>query len=119
MSKTPKDKNNTPENTSHHHDEVVNGMPGASVIDIGELRRAQASEDADDLDLSSDESDNDMSLDEEANLIRAELANDPELKKDVLEGYSADSSNENLENIANRVTEQQLQEIAQMEVLAG
>ncbi len=116
---TPKDPHN--KDTANHEDDLI-GMPGASVIDIGELRRQQSMEYDESLELSdsdSEESTEETTLDEEARLLREELENDPEMQKDVLEGYSADSSNENLENIANAVTEQQLKDLEHMEVLAS
>lgn len=58
-------------------------------------------------------------LDQDAAMILSELENDSSLKKDVLEGYSTELSNEELESIAHRVTEQRVEELHQMEILAG
>ena len=98
-----KNKDNT-----ETHEDMVSFVPGSSVIDIGELRRAQANLDSDDL-----------SLDEEADLIRAELENDLELKKDVLQGFDKNESNQNLERIADRVLQSDAENLAAMEKLAS
>jgi segregation and condensation protein B len=98
-------------NKKNHNEEVVTMIPGSSTIDIGEIRKAQMSEDAD----LSDE----LSLDDEAKLIMDELENDSELKKDVLDGYNADDSNDDLEKIAEKVALQSAQEIAAYSLLAG
>jgi segregation and condensation protein B len=108
-----------------HDDEMVSFVPGSSVIDIGELRRAQANQDSnpESMDESSDEdadsSEDDLSLDEEAELIRQELASDPEMKKDVLEGFDRSESNDNLERIAGSVHQQELENLREMEILAS
>jgi len=92
----------------HDHDQdpsdTVTFVPGSSVIDIGELRRAQ-SQDETDLDL-------------DARSIIEEIENDPEMKKDVLEGYQADESDENLDRIANAVSAQEAEDIEKMEELS-
>jgi segregation and condensation protein B len=111
--KTPKDQTHSENNNSS--EEMVSFVAGSSVIDMGELRRAQAQIDAD-LD---NERENDLSLDEEADLIRAELESDLELKKDVLEGFDRNESNENLERIADRVSLHETEHLHQMEKLAA
>ncbi|MBU6154659.1 MAG: SMC-Scp complex subunit ScpB [Bdellovibrionales bacterium] len=95
----PHDKNET--------DELVTLMPGSSVIDIGELRRAQSREDSDDTDL-----------DQEARSMMEEFENDPEMKKDVLEAFNADESDENLDRIADAVGVQEREDVAKMEELS-
>ncbi len=85
-------------------DEALAFVPGSSVIDIGELRKAQAGMDGD--------------LDEEARLILEELNEDPELQKDVLEGFDAQESNENLERIAAAVEKQEVEQLEVMEALS-
>jgi segregation and condensation protein B len=85
-------------------EEALAFVPGSSVIDIGELRRAQAGLEED--------------LDEEARQILEELNEDPELKKDVLEGFDADASNENLDRIAAAVEKQEIEQLEVMEALS-
>ncbi len=85
-------------------DEVLAFVPGSSVIDIGELRKAQAGLDGD--------------LDEEARQILEELSEDPELKKDVLDGFDAQESNENLDRIAAAVEKQEIEQLEVMEALS-
>ncbi len=85
-------------------DEVLAFVPGSSVIDIGELRKAQAGLDGD--------------LDEEARQILEELSEDPELKKDVLDGFDAQESNENLDRIAAAVEQQEIEQLEVMEALS-
>jgi segregation and condensation protein B len=118
-------KDKTPKTPKTDEDEMVSFVPGSSVIDIGELRRAQANQESNhddsvhDIEECDDSSDNDLSLDEEAELIRQELASDPEMKKDVLEGFDRSESNENLERIAGSVQQQELENLREMEILAS
>jgi segregation and condensation protein B len=120
-------------------DDMVNFVPGSSVIDIGELRRAQSNydedlskqidaEDAAALTEGSDdeleakapgEDESELSLDEQADLLRAELASDPELKKDVLADFDNNESNDDLARMADGVHEQELKNLHEMEILAG
>jgi segregation and condensation protein B len=79
-------------------------VPGSSVIDIGELRKAQASTEGD--------------LDEEARLLREEMEQDPELQTDVLDGFDPEASNENLDRIAAAVGRQEIEHLQEMEVLS-
>ncbi|MBC7397830.1 MAG: SMC-Scp complex subunit ScpB [Bdellovibrionales bacterium] len=105
------------EEPSVQDEEMVSFVEGASVIDMGELRRAQANIDAF-LDDEKDD-DNELSLDAEAALIRKEIDSDPELKKDVLSNFNRFESNEDLERIASKVTEQEIKQLHEMEILAG
>ena len=120
----------TPKENEQHDEDMVSFVPGSSVIDIGELRRAQANisgdledenddltEDATETHMAEDE-EPELSLDEEADLIRQELASDPEMKKDVLEGFDHSESNENLEHIAASVHKQEIETLHAMEMLA-
>lgn len=95
----PHDKNDS--------EELVTLIPGSSVIDIGELRRAQNREHAADADL-----------DQEARLMLEEFESDPEMKEDVLQAFDADESDQNLERIADAVHLQEQSDIAQMEALS-
>lgn len=90
----------------HQGEDIVTFNPGASHIDIGEIRKAQMNQDAD------------LSLDEEAESILEEMDNDAELKKDVLEGYDVESSNDDLAKIADSVATQTAADIAKYEQLA-
>jgi segregation and condensation protein B len=96
----------------HPHDkkdseDLVTLMPGSSVIDIGELRRAQNREDFDETDL-----------DQEARMMIEEFESDPEMKKDVLESFNPGESDENLDRIAEAVTVQEQEDIIKMEALS-
>ena len=91
---------------SQNQDEVVSFVPGSSVIDIGELRRAQ--------NRPLEETD----LDDEARSILEEFENDPEMKTDVLQDFDPESSNENLDRIAVAVGEEEQKNIEQMEALS-
>ena len=102
-SKSPKSSDQ-----NEHDDELVSFVPGSSGIDVGELRRAQQNE-----------LDQEANLDEEAELLRSELENDLELKKDVLEGYDAKESNEDLSRIADRVLLSETENLQAMEQLAS
>ncbi len=125
MSKSKnKKQNNDQSQDINANDEAVSFVPGSSVIDIGELKRAQSSDEELELDEISGEeitheSERELSLDEQADLLRAEIENDPEMKKDVLRDFDSSESNENLDRIADRVTEQGLKELHEMEILAG
>lgn len=81
---------------------LVSFVPGSSVIDIGELRRAQSSSE----------------LDEEAREILEEFEGDPEMKTDVLAEFDAHQSNEEMERIAGAVSAQTEEDIAKMEELS-
>ncbi len=85
------------------HEELVTFMPGSSVIDIGEIRRAQNEE---------------LSLDEEAELIREEIAADPEFKKDVLSDYTESESDSDLDKIASKIQIQEAATLKEYELLA-
>lgn len=102
-----KNKKHTPD----HNEEIVSYVEGSSTIDIGEIKRAQANQDAD---LSDDE----LTLDEEAKMIFDEMDHDPELKKDVLEGYTESESNLELDKIASRVEKQTKKQIKEFAKLA-
>ncbi len=96
----------------HSHDkkdseELVTLIPGSSVIDIGELRRAQNRSDTEDTDL-----------DQEARMMMEEFENDPEMRKDVLEAFNPDESDENLDRIADAVNVQEQEDVAKMEELS-
>ncbi len=83
-------------------DEMLSFVPGSSVIDIGELRRAQNSTD----------------LDLEAQEILEEFENDPEMQTDVLAEFDASQSNDEMERIAGAVSAQVEEDIARMEALS-
>jgi len=99
MSDHPKDKNDS--------EELVTLMAGSSVIDIGELRRAQNRIDSEDSDL-----------DQEARSMIEEFESDPEMQKDVLLGFDSEESNQDLDRMAQAVSVQEEQDIAQMEELS-
>src|SRR4051812_41582739 len=84
-------------------DDMVSFVPGTSIIDIAAIKRAQEIEDADLNDEEEETSTEELSLDDAADLIRSEMANDPELKKDVLEGYTEEKSDEDLDILAIKV----------------
>ena len=94
------------------NEDLVTFIPGSSVIDIAEIRRAQAQLDAD---LSDEE---DLSLDDQAKLIMNELANDSELQKDVLAGFEETTSDEELAKIAEGVATQTAEDIAKYEQIS-
>ena len=107
-------------NKKDKHEDLITMVPGASAIDIGEIRRAQLNQDAD---LSDDEEftgelSEGLSLDDEAKSIMEELANDLELKIDVLAGYEETESNQDLDKIAERVAIQTATDIAGYEKLS-
>jgi segregation and condensation protein B len=89
-------------NTSDLAEEALSFVPGSSVIDIGELRRAQ----------------NSSELDEEAREILEEFESDPEMKTDVLAEFDSSQSNEEMERIAGAVSAQTEEDIARMEELS-
>jgi segregation and condensation protein B len=97
-------ENKKHESPETRDEEVLAFVPGSSVIDIGELRKAQASMEAD--------------LDEEARLLREEIENDPEMKVDVLAEFDSEESNENLDRIAQAVETQEIEQLREMEVLS-
>ena len=93
------DRNKDPTGNDHEtSEELVSFVSGSSVIDIGELRRAQ--------------------LNEDAREILEEFENDPEMKTDVLEAYSVEDSDDNLERIAEAVQNEDDKHLAAMESLA-
>jgi segregation and condensation protein B len=106
------------------NDDVVTFIPGSSVIDIAEIRRAQAKLDAelDDepetesseetIHTASESEEKELSLDEQAKLIMHELSTDAELQKDVLADFEETASNEDLEKIAEGVATQTAEDIA-------
>lgn len=93
------DRSKDPTGNDHETGEdLVSFVSGSSVIDIGELRRAQ--------------------LNEDAREILEEFENDPEMKTDVLEAYSVEDSDGNLERIAEAVQTEDDKHLAAMESLA-
>ena len=107
---------------SDDREEMVSFIEGASVIDMGELRRAQANLDAfigDDQEDEENGEEKPLSLDDEAALIFSEIDNDPEMKKDVLSDFNRFESNEELDRIAMKVTEQEIAQIKEMQILAS
>jgi segregation and condensation protein B len=100
------DHNDQPKNESPEtrEEELLAFVPGSSVIDIGELRKAQSSIEHD--------------LDEEARLLREEIENDPEMKVDVLAEFDSEESNGNLDRIAQAVETQEIEQLREMEVLS-
>jgi segregation and condensation protein B len=85
-------------------EEIVSFVPGSSVIDIGELRRAQNAEA--------------MDLNIEAREILEAFESDPEMKEDVLAEFDSHRSNEEMVRIADAVSSQTEEDIAQMEELS-
>ncbi len=108
MSNTPKDLENTMTMNSDS-DEMLAFVPGSSVIDIGELRKAQNN--STDLELENE-------LDQEARMLLEEIENDPEMKLDVLADFDALESNDNLDRIASAVEAQEIEHLKVMEVLS-
>jgi segregation and condensation protein B len=100
------------------NDELVTFVPGSSVIDIAEIRRAQ---EQNEMDLSSelDQEDSELSLDDQAKLIMEELENDSELKNDVLKDYEESESDADLAKIADSVATQTAEDIARFQELAS
>ncbi len=93
-----KNKNHSADNSA---DEMVAFVPGSSVIDIGALKRAQNEE-----------------LNDEADLIREEMDNDPELKKDVLSDFTEQDSNDDLEKIASSMDKEEKAQLKEYQKLA-
>ena len=91
-------------------DGIVTFLPGSSVIDIAELRRAQNA--LPDIDTDMDD------LEEEVRQLKEEIENDPELQKDVLADFKEGESNYNLDNIASNITQQDLERLKEYEALA-
>ena len=119
MSEKKKKKSSSEINqhTDHEFDSenMVSFVPGSSIIDIGELRRAQEI----DAILEEDEEvqpEND--LDQEARLLRAELDQDPEMKKDVLADFEETTSDEELKNLASKIDEQGQTDLKHYQALA-
>ena len=112
------------------NDDVVTFIPGSSVIDIAEIRRAQAKLDAElddepEAEISdetihsvSESEEKELSLDEQAKLIMHELSHDAELQKDVLADFEESASNEDLDKIAEGVATQTAEDIARYAQLA-
>ena len=88
-------------------DEMVAFVPGSSVIDIGELRRAQENTEY-----------GETTLDEDAQTIIEEIENDPELKKDVLSDFEESASDETLEKISSQISEQEAERMKEYEALS-
>ena len=104
-----KKKNPSKEDIQTESEEMVSFVPGSSIIDIGELRRAQNSSPViDDID----------DLEEEVRQLKEEIDNDPELQKDVLSDFKLSESDHNLENIASNITDQEVKQLKEYELLA-
>lgn len=107
--------------------DLVTFNPGSSIIDIGELRRAQQQVDdfLDEEEVMTDEeseeidADRELSLDEQAALIRKELDSDETLKTDVLAGFNEEGSDENMDRIASVIGKQTDEQVIEYEALAS
>lgn len=98
---SPEQSENTPVETMNEgnsSEEMLSFVPGSSVIDIGELRRAQSSNE----------------LDDEAREILEEFESDPEMQTDVLAEFNTSQSNDEMDRIAGAVSAQTEEDIARM-----